>query len=91
MGIDLTCLLAMKSRVSLGVLELHVGAFDDSGDLLELFISIFLVVLDDPREDFGQVLVQVGGHVVFVGVGLVQLLLDLVQRFRADTHIYLIL
>jgi hypothetical protein len=79
-------MVIIELLISLGILELHVGSLYEGGDLFKLFICVLMMVLDDASEDFSQMLVEVGGDGAFLLGGGVELVFDLLQRFRANTH-----
>jgi hypothetical protein len=85
-SVILVLMEVVELLISLGILELHVSSLYEGGDLFKLFVCVLLVVLDDAGEDFSQMLVEVGGDGAFLLGGGVELVFDLLQRFRADTH-----
>ena len=72
--------------VAFGVLYFEVSLLDEGGDLLELVVAVLGVVEHDAVEDLVEVRVEVrlDGHAqVFA---LLQLFLQLLKRFKANTH-----
>jgi hypothetical protein len=89
LGLTLLVLNGVNLEVSLGVLDLEMGLFDEMRNLLELVIGVIRVVEHDAVEDLSQMGVQVELDSAALVAGLLKLCLNALKSFQAYAHLYL--